>query len=117
MKLRLNNHLVILLVTLALHQTNFCMDTLVSLAIVNTKNTTECGTVTIKIQPDSENEDSIAHKILLAYNALRVAAPGSLPAIIKITQANRVRTPLDQLIREGLAVHKHLVLRALLQAQ
>jgi len=120
MKASLYFQLTILLSTLVLPQSNSCMntmDTMVSLAIVNTKNTIECGNVKINIHPSRETETTIADKILQAYNALKNITADSSPAIIKITQANRTRTPLTQLISEGLALHNHLVLRALLQAQ
>jgi hypothetical protein len=115
MKLRLNHHFVIALSTLVLHQTNLCMNTLVCLALVNTKSTVECGKVRINVT-SLDTEATITEKILQARHEQEINAP-VLTTILKITLANRLRTPLAQLISEGFDLHKHLVLRALLQAK
>jgi len=117
MKLHLNHHLVIALSTLALHQTNFCMHgikAIVSLAMVDTKRTVECGKVEINIT-GFDTEATITEKILQQCHGKEINA--LVATIIKITQANRIRTPLAQLLIEGFDLHEYLVLRVLLQAK
>jgi|GEM_PF-2829410 len=113
MKLSTAHRLAIIMFTAVLHHTSSCMDVMVSIATTQNNRTQEEGKLWITVDPHTDTENSIIKKIIDQYT--NEHNRNIVPGMLKITQANKIRTSLAQLIEEGLDIHKHLILRALIQ--
>lgn len=117
MKLSTAHRLAIIIGAVVLHHTSACMDVLVTIAKSQENKTEEQGKVRITIDPDVDTENSIKAKIIRQYTKEYTTDTNITPRTLKITQNNRTRTPLAQLLEEGLTLHKQLILRALIQVR
>jgi hypothetical protein len=115
MKLSAAHHLAIIIFTVMLHHTNACMNVIVTIAKSQKDQTQEQGKICITVDPGTDTEATIKAKIISQYTKQYTPDTDTTSLVFKITQANRIRTPLAQLLEEGLSLHKQLILRALIQ--
>ncbi len=110
-----------LLFVFVCYQMSSCMNAMIATVSLAecmdlNKNSVERGTVYIAINPEKETEDTITKKILYACDT-QIKLEYTILSIIKITLASRTKTPLQQLLQDGLSQYKTLVLRAFFQRE